>query len=295
MKKIVRIFILAVLLICSLCAAAYPLFYTWYSERHNSQLQIQYQEYLEDTESEAISEARAAAQEYNCKLAAGELSPLEYAENGYYDLLNVTGNNIIGFLEIPAIGLSLTVYHGTSAEVLSIGVGHMEETSLPIGGCDTHAVLSAHTGTTDQRMFTDLVLLEEGDVFYLTVLEEKMAYQVDQIKTVLPDDVRDIQIIEGEDLITLSTCTPYGINTHRLLVRGHRIELEEAAQIEETSEDDSNAPAESIWMQKYIQGILCGLLCAVAFILLLLIVTLIHRRRKKKYSLSQSEQNVPCI
>lgn len=280
-RKSLTISILVLLLICSLFAAVYPLFCTWYSERHDSLLQIEYQQELEDSEDESIQLALEEAMKYNRRLAAEEFSVLEYAENGYYDMLNVTGNSIMAFLEIPRINLSMTVYHGTSADVLSKGVGHMEQTSLPTGGESVHAVLSAHTGTTNAPMFTDLVLLEIGDIFYITVLGEKMAYQVDQIKTVLPDDIRDIQIVPGEDLVTLSTCTPYGVNSHRLLVRGRRIKLDKAVDIEAAADKtDVTSVTESVWTQKYVQGILCGLVCAVIFIILAIIVLLTWRRIK---------------
>lgn len=279
-KKIFRAVGLGLLLTLSLCAVAYPAFSSWYSQRHHSTVNAQYQDHLEKTGDEAVAAAFAAAREYNAGLASGEYSPLDYKANGYYELLNLTGNGIIGFVAIPKIDVALTVYHGTTDDVLRKGVGHMEQTSLPTGGPSTHAVLSAHTGTTDQRLFTDLALLEIGDIFYVTVLDKQMAYRVDQIVTVLPEDISQIQIVEGADLVTLATCTPYGINSHRLLVRGRRIELEEAERIG-TAQEDTPAPTRSLWTQHYIRGILWGLGGAVLLVLMLLLPgRILHKKRE---------------
>jgi sortase A len=143
----------------------------------------------------------------------------------YESLLNVGGDGVMGSISIPSIGVDLPIGHGLSDKVLRHGVGHMPGTSLPVGGSDSHCVLSGHCGLPSARLFTDLDQLEEGDLFLLRVLDQTLAYQVDQIKVVLPDQVQDLAIQPGQDLCTLVTCTPYGVNTHRLLVRGHRVPL----------------------------------------------------------------------
>ena len=166
----------------------------------------------------------------------------------------------MGYVEIPKIQVNLPIYHGRDAEVLDRGVGHLLGSSLPVGGGNTHTILSGHSGMASQKMFTDLEQLVPGDVFYLNVLNETLAYQVTEINTVLPYETDLLGIVPGEDLCTLVTCTPYGINTHRLLVRGSRIPYEEAAVLYE--EAASTEPAASTWEAKYLQGVLLG--CAAA-------------------------------
>lgn len=146
-------------------------------------------------------------------------------EKQYYEqLLNVSGNGIMGYIEIPSIDVMLPIYHGTSEEVLQVAIGHIEGSSLPIGGESTHSVISGHRGLPSSRLFTDIDQLSEGDTFTLMVLDEVLTYEVDQIRIVEPEDISLLAIEEGQDLCTLVTCTPYGVNSHRLLVRGHRVE-----------------------------------------------------------------------
>ncbi len=151
-------------------------------------------------------------------------------EEEYASLLDLNGNGVMGSVEIPKIDINLPIYHGTTEEVLQLGAGHLEGTSLPIGGADTHASISAHRGLPMKKMFTNLDQLEAGDVFYLHVLGETLAYQVEQTETVLPDQVDALAIVPGEDRVTLITCTPYGINTHRIYVHGVRVPYEEAVE-----------------------------------------------------------------
>ena len=200
---------------------------------------------------------------------------LSAAEN-YNSQLDIAGNGIIGYVIIPKIQVNLPIYHGTDAEVLDRGVGHLLGSSLPVGGKNTHTILSGHSGMASQKMFTDLEQLVPGDVFYLNVLGETMAYQVTEINTVLPYETDLLGIVPGEDLCTLVTCTPYGINTHRLLVRGSRIPYEEAAVMEE--ETASVEPAASTWEAKYLQGLLFGCAAAVGVSAIVFLVV-----RIKKY------------
>ena len=164
----------------------------------------------------------------------------------------------MGYVEIPLIQVNLPIYHGTDSDVLDAGLGHLLGTSLPVGGMNTHSVLTAHSGMANQKMFSDLDKLDLGDVFYLQVLGETLAYQVDLINTVLPHDTTFLGITEGEDFCTLVTCTPFGVNTHRLLVRGTRIPYEEAEVIVEEQLQVEELP-KSTWEEQYIKGILFGI------------------------------------
>ena len=165
------------------------------------------------------------AYDYNQALYETDYPLMDYEEiPGYYDTLKLPGSSMIGYVKIDKIGVELPIYHGTSDEVLNVGVGHLEGTSLPVGGENTHSVMSAHRGLPSAKLFTDLDRLEPGDTFQITVLDQVLTYQVDQVKVITPTEVEDLLIAEGKDYCTLFTCTPYGINTHRLLVRGIRIE-----------------------------------------------------------------------
>lgn len=182
----------------------------------------------EDDQQKAID----AARQYNRKLAAQNdaiYSP--WSVPGYYETLDITGTGIMGYITIEKIKVELPIYHDVDENVLQIAVGHLPGTSLPVGGKGTHAVLSGHRGLPSAKLFTDLDKLEVGDVFYITVLSEVMTYQVDQIKTVSPHNVEDLLIDPNEDYCTLFTCTPYGVNTHRMLVRGRRIETKEEYKV----------------------------------------------------------------
>ena len=226
MKK--RVFILLPLLLLFLLGlglVAYPIVSSYYTEKHQSQVHTQYQEVLERADSREIEEARTAAESYNQLLASGataaELEALDYDS-----LLNLAGNGIMGYVEIPAIDVLLPICHGVGEDSLERGAGHLPSTSLPIGGKGTHTVISAHSGMATARMFTDLEQLEAGDVFYLHVLAETLSYEVDQILVVKPYQIDALKIDREKDYVTLITCTPYGVNSHRLLVRGHRIKPE---------------------------------------------------------------------
>lgn len=203
----------------------YPAFSNYWNSKTQSRAITNYESVLEKIEPEDYSHIFEAAYDYNRRLYAIK-SPLLYPElvEGYNDTLNVTDYGMIGYLKIDRIGVELPIYHGTAPEVLSVGVGHLEGSSLPVGGESTHSVMSAHRGLPSAKLFTDLDRLEPGDTFQITVLDQVLTYQVDQIKIVTPKEFKDLLIEEGKDYCTLFTCTPYGINTHRLLVRGIRIE-----------------------------------------------------------------------
>ena len=201
---------------------------------------------------------------------------LLWASEDYKNQLNVTGNSIMGYVHIPSINVHLPIYHGTDTKTLEKGIGHLLGSSLPVGGDTTHSILTAHSGMANQKMFSDLPQLKIGDVFYLEVLGETLAYQVDQIKTVLPYDVTYLGIEEGRDLCTLVTCTPFGVNTHRLLVRGTRIPYEKAEEIVEETTPVDDKPV-STWEQEYLKGLYIGL-AAVAAMGLAVLGYWIYRR-----------------
>lgn len=178
----------------------------------------------------------------------------------YNNILNVDRSEIMGYVKIPCISVDLPIYHGTSAEVLERGIGHLAASSFPIGGESTHAVLTGHTGLSSAKLFTDLTEMKKGDLFFIHVLDKKLAYRVDRIIVVKPDDTRNLQIIDGEDHVTLLTCTPYGVNDHRLLVRGKR------TRYHEKEEQTKERPHHSQWMEVYKQAILIGLLIVFSLV-----------------------------
>ena len=283
MKK--RVFILLPLLLLFLLGlglVAYPIVSSYYTEKHQSQVHTQYQEVLERADSREIEEARTAAESYNQLLASGataaELEALDYDS-----LLNLAGNGIMGYVEIPAIDVLLPICHGVGEDSLERGAGHLPSTSLPIGGKGTHTVISAHSGMATARMFTDLEQLEAGDVFYLHVLAETLSYEVDQILVVKPYQIDALKIDRGQDYVTLITCTPYGVNSHRLLVRGHRIEPEAEENASNEIASPRTEPKQSTWMAKYWEGIRDGLiLFLIAIPAWPAIMLLVKKRRGRK-------------
>ena len=234
----------------------YPLMGELVSEKYHSDVEAVYTAAIADTDNVELAEQRRAAEAYNA-LLRGEATvstggasapPVDYAEQ-----LAVGG--AMCTIDIPKIGVYLPVRHGTGAETLERTVGHVVGTSLPVGGAGTHAVLSAHSGMASAKLFSDIDQLVKGDVFYIHVLGEVLAYEVDQIATVLPSDTSLLQIEDGQDLVTLVTCTPFGVNTRRLLVRGHRV-----AYVAELVVENGKTPkAASSWTQHYLTGLGIGL------------------------------------
>ena len=238
MKKHWSTILLFLVFFLGLSLLLYPSFSDWWNSLHQSRAIVDYDAALAELRPEDYSAYFAAAEEYNRQLAQVEFPLMYYDEvPGYTELLNVTGKGIMGYIQIPRIGVSLPIYHGTAENVLQVAVGHLEGTSLPIGGEGTHCALSAHRGLPSARLFTDLDKMEIGDTFTITVLDRLLTYQVDQILIVEPQAVEALYVVEGEDLCTLITCTPYGINSHRMLVRGRRVENEEAAVVRRVTAD----------------------------------------------------------
>ena len=256
-----KILSLAVLIVVSLGVILYPLIANYLSEKNRSLIETQYTEAIEQMDTTALDEACSEAVEYNKTLVTIPDKPytkdaLIKAAESYDTLLNVRGDGIMGYVEIPAIGVNLPIYHGTEESTLDRGVGHLLGSSLPVGGTATHCVLTGHSGLAGQKMFSDLNLLKEGDIFFLRVLGQTLAYKVVEVYTVLPEDTGKLTIDAGRDLCTLVTCTPYGVNSHRLLIRGERTEYEEAVSVIEDAE--FTPVEESTWGNEYRHGLIYG-------------------------------------
>ena len=284
-KKVITICIAVVAFIIALGITLYPMISTWYNERHQAKVHIHYQEKVEQVDNTKLIEAKELAVAYNQTILPGAQDEDSFSNEAllnaiedYVGLLNLAGDGIMGYVEIPKIGVSLPIYHGTNNSTLERGVGHLLGSSLPVGGESTHSVLTAHSGMASQKMFSDLDRMKIGDVFYLDVLGERLAYQVDQIKTVLPYDTTYLQTEIGSDLCTLVTCTPFGVNTHRLLVRGTRIPYEEAEVIVE-EKLETEEPVKSTWEQQYLQGIIIGVSAVVILGLGIMVFCIVRRRR----------------
>lgn len=261
MNNTMKNVILAILIVLSLVVILYPLIANYLSEKNRSLIETQYTETIEQMDTSALDAARAKAVEYNKTLLTIPEKPytknaLIKAAESYDELLNIQGNGLIGYIEAPIIGLDLPIYHGTGESTLSCGVGHLLGSSLPVGGSGTHCVLTGHSGLAGQKLFSDIDLLKEGDHFLLRVLGQTLAYRVKDIYTVLPEDSEKLTIEAGRDLCTLVTCTPYGVNTHRLLIRGERTEYEEAIRVIDDAE--FSPVEESTWGDEYRHGLIYG-------------------------------------
>ena len=243
----------------------YPLISNYFSEVNRSLIETKYTKAVELMDDSEIIGARMDAQRYNATLLTVTDEPytkeaLQQASESYDELLNIRGDGIMGYLEIPKLGVELPIFHGTEEETLDRGLGHLLGSSLPVGGTGTHCVITGHSGLAGQRMFSDLDKLELMDVFSLKVLDETLAYTVIEINTVLPEDTSELVINPQGDDVTLVTCTPYGINTHRLLVRGARNGYEMASEMAEEQIAEEVTPA-STWEQEYRRGVGIGMLC----------------------------------
>lgn len=239
MRKKRATIILLVIFLIGLSLLLYPTFSDWWNSFHQSRAVASYDEAVQNLDEDQYKAIWEAAWNYNQSLTSRSnpfvLSDEQKAE--YEELLNFGGGGIMGYIDIPNLDQRLPIYHGTSEGVLQIAIGHLEWTSLPVGGSSTHCVVSGHRGLPSARLFTDLDKMQEGDVFHLRILDEVLTYQVTEINVVLPDDTSDLMIEQGKDMCTLVTCTPYGVNTHRLLVHGTRIEtLEEPTEVRITAD-----------------------------------------------------------
>ena len=262
MDKTKTILLASVMALLALVLILYPLISNAYYERHKAEIHTEYQEQVEQMDKTKLIEAKENAMAYNEAIkpvlenADGYSSEaLEQAAQNYEIQLDVTGTGIMGYVNIPKINVNLPIYHGTTAETLEQGIGHLLGSSLPVGGTSTHSVLTAHSGMASQKMFSDLNLMEEGDIFHVEVLGEMLTYEVIAINTVLPENTELLGIVSGEDLCTLVTCTPFGVNSHRLLVCGSRIDYDEEEQLEEVI---GEKVIESTWENQYVNGLVWG-------------------------------------
>ena len=293
-RRTTTIIISVILFLFALGLTLYPVVANYVNQKYASEVHTAYLEVVEQADDTALQEARELAILYNQAIVPGTAATDAYskeailsASEDYGHQLNVAGDGIMGYIEIPTINVNLPIYHGTGSDSLERGVGHLLGSSLPVGGESTHAILTGHSGMASQKMFTDLVQVEVGDVFYLHILDETLAYQVRELNTVLPHDTSLLGISTGEDLCTLITCTPYGINTHRLLVTGSRIPYEEAETIVEEITQQEQQPR-STWEEKYIAGIVAGIFAVLIVALVIGIIIQIRKliaenRRYGKY------------
>ena len=274
---------------------AYPTISDQWNTYRQSRLISSYEETVSTLEPEDFSDEWAKAQAFNDTLTenniygdvfTGEDEEIEDTE--YWSVLNVAGDGVMGYLSIPKINVKLSIYHGTSEDVLQTGVGHLDGTKLPIGGESTHCVLSAHRGLPSARLFTDIDQLEKGDRFYIHVLDEVLAYEVDLIHDMVDKDDMDamseaLAIVDGEDHVTLFTCTPYGVNTHRLLVRGERVPYNGEEEVTVTPAESMVRAVQNYYMLYLVLGL------SVTLLIILILRCLIRPKRRKKSDGGQAD------
>ena len=276
-----KIALCVVMFIAALGLTLYPLLSNIYAERHQSTAMAAYEDAVSTMDNTLLERVFAAAQEYNRNIGVISTDDPDAATQmnatplGYEDQLNINGDGIMGYVRIPSIGITLPIFHGVAGEDLERGAGHLPGSSLPVGGSGTHAVIAAHSGLPTQRMFSDLEQMEIGDMFFLSVLGQTLAYEVDQILVVEPNDISALKIVPGQDYVTLVTCTPFSINTHRLLLRGRRVPYEEAAGKKEPIHTKTAA---STWREQYLQGILLGLSVLMTGIVISAAIWLAYRK-----------------
>ena len=277
-KNVVRI-ILIVGFCVGLIISLYPLISNIYSRKNQMDVINKYQEDIEKIDGQEMANELELANAYNRKLNQTivltdpfDPSAIDMADDAYYDILNYTDDGVMAYINIPKIDVNLPIYHGTDSEHMLKGVGHLVGTSFPVGGIDTHAVLSAHSGLSTAELFTNLADLKKDDLFYIHVLDDVLAYEVDKINVVKPDETNDLKIVPGQDYVTLVTCTPYGINSHRLLVRGHRVEYDPDLEKQESKKANND-----VWFKEYIKSIVSG----IGIIVLIIVFIVVLKRVKR--------------
>ena len=255
-RKKFLLLIAAICILAALIMLLYPPVSAHFNRKYQSAVYTEHIRQTQELDVDIQGQTRDRASAYNRAIKSGgntfTADSLRKAMRSYDEQLDINGDGMMGGVEIPKIGVKLPIYHGTGDATLTHGAGHLLGSSLPVGGPGTHTILTAHSGMAGDRMFSDLPDLEEGDIFYLHVLGDKLAYQVDEITVSAPEDTSHLTIAEGEDRCTLVTCTPFGVNTHRLLVRGTRI-TEEEAEVQEQKMD--RRAVLSVWMGQYIKGV----------------------------------------
>lgn len=282
MKRIIMIVLAVLLLLTAAGITLYPWISNYVNDKYQSTVRTEYVKEIEMQTDTEIQAAKQDAQAYN-----ESLNPIRYdreavqaAGERYLDLMDLTGSGIMGYIEIPKLGVNLPIYHGTEEPVLQKGVGHLIGSSLPVGGKGTHCVITGHSGVAGKRLFSDLDQLVPGDTFYLHVLDEVLAYRVEECNTVLPYETDLLLTEEENDLCTLVTCVPFGVNTHRLLVRGSRIPYQAAAEIETTV---AYTPAKSTWKEQYKKSLVFGGAAALAAVAAGMLVFFFRKKRRKRH------------
>ena len=288
MKRKISGILFGLLFLIGFGILAYPTVSNQWNTYRQSRLISNYEQVVSDMQPEDYTKEWEAAREFDSTLVQNNIygdvfgsDDVDMKDTDYWKVLNVAGDGVMGYLSIPKINIKLAIYHGTAEDVLQTGIGHMNGTSLPIGGESTHSVLAAHRGLPAARLFTDIDQLKQGDMFYIHVLDETMAYQVDQILDMVDKDDHEtleeaLQIQEGEDQVTLFTCTPYGVNSHRLLVRGTRVPYNGEEEVESTPVDSMLRAIQNYYMLYLILGL------AVTLLVILIMKVLFDRKNKKR-------------
>ena len=277
MRKYISTIILCISFITGLSLLLYPTVSNYWNSQHQTQAVVDYTQRIEKMDdSEKVAEIDKA-KGYNLSLVDNgrRFSPSKEEDELYRSILSIDDNGMMGYITIPELRLKLAIYHGVDESVLQVGIGHIEGSSLPVGGEGTHCVLSGHRGLPSAKLFTDIDKLVIGDVFMLHVYDEVLTYEVDQILIVEPEDYSALAIEEGKDYCTLVTCTPYGINTHRLLIRGHRVENRVI--------DGTRVTSDAIKVNKYLVIACVSLLLLVVYCLAVLIIKLYKKKRHEDY------------
>ena len=287
-KEKVIIFLFILMIVVGLGIILFPLISNQVNEIHYQEVIGTYDDTVTQKTEIENNQMLIKAREYNSSLSSTKIvdvfqNPVQTNSSEYLSILNVDDNGMMGYISIPKIDVRIPIYHGTSSDILQKGVGHLEGSSLPVGGESTHAILSAHRGLPSSRLFTDLDQLKEGDIFYIYVLDEVLAYQVDQVLVTEPSETEALKIVDGKDYITLVTCTPYAVNTHRLLVRGERIEYNKQVE-EQTVEDRSLSTADII--------LYVSLVIAILLIVITIIAIIRYKQNKNRQAQTNDVQTV---
>lgn len=273
--------ILIIIFLVGLSVMLYPIISNWWNERVSSKVISNYKETVAQMDSGEIERLINEAHDYNDQLAGLYAPFINYEQiPGYEDILNVSGTGIMGYITIPVIHAEFPIYHGTSEEVLNVAAGHLQGSSFPVGGADTHAVISAHRGLPSAKLFTDLDKLVEGDTFTITIFDQVYTYEVERIRTVKPDEVEELAIIPEKDYVTLMTCTPYGVNTHRLLLRSRRI-----ATVYDETEATVRVTADAL----QVDPMLVVPVIFTVFVIILIFIWIIGGRMKKRKTLDYTK------
>lgn len=272
MKKHISTIVAVVILLAGLSLLLYPTISNYWNTYHQTKAIANYTEQVDTLKKDECERLWAEAEQYNENIAnrRSHFMPTKEEQQAYPKMLDLNGDGIMGYIEIDSIDVSLPIYHGTTDAILSVAVGHFDWASLPVGGIGTHCVVSGHRGLPSATLFTNLDELSVGDTFVLHVLNESLTYEVDRITTVKPDDVSSLELVDGKDYCTLVTCTPYGINTHRLLVRGHRVPNEQVHKAK-------NVTATAVRIKPLLVAMVIG-----SPLFLILIIVLIQNDKKRR-------------